>query len=78
MIFIPCTMIINLQQSTNKMHTISHLHIHNYTDTMKLLYVSNRTYSSSHHHEVHQILSLYKTLLIIFKWLKLLELLCNM
>jgi len=37
MIFIPCIIIIILQTSTNTMHTISHLHIHNYNDTMKLL-----------------------------------------
>jgi len=64
MVFILCSIIINLQQSTNKMHAISHLHIHNYIDTMKLLHVSDPT--ESHLHEARHIHSLYKTLIIIF------------
>ena len=35
-----------LQQSTNKRHTISHLHIHNYIQTVELLHVSRLTGSS--------------------------------
>ena len=46
MLFTPCNIISNLQQSINKMHTISHLCIHNYIQAVELLHVLNLIGSS--------------------------------
>jgi len=47
MLFTLCNIISNLQQSTNEMHTISHLCIHNYIQAVELLHVLNLIGSSS-------------------------------
>jgi hypothetical protein len=47
MLFIPHIMISDLQQATNNMHTVGHLHIHNYSKAGKLLQILNLTFLSS-------------------------------
>lgn len=46
-LLIPCIMTNNLQQATNKVNTISHLHIHKYIKTVQILFISNVIGSSS-------------------------------